>query len=102
VEPGEDPRETALRELREETGWFAEDADALGRFSMHSNFHIGWGHFFLARGAAPAGARGDQDLEAARVQLVTPGDLDAALEDGRIVTVHDALCARLGLAAAAR
>ncbi|MEQ8403746.1 MAG: NUDIX hydrolase [Oceanicaulis sp.] len=99
VEPGEDPKTAALRELREETGWRAEDAQSLGRFSMHSNFHIGWGHFFIASGAAQSGARGDQDLEAARVQLMSVAELESALTDGRIVTVHDALCARLGLGA---
>lgn len=99
LEAGENPREAAHRELCEETGWTAPNLEFLGRFSMHSNFHIGWGHFYVARGAQPAGERGRQDLELARLALLSKHEVDAAISDGRIATVHDALCARLGLSA---
>ncbi|MGX6648984.1 NUDIX hydrolase [Maricaulaceae bacterium MS644] len=96
VEPGEEPGEAGLRELREETGWTAERVEPLGRFSMHSNFHIGWGNFYLARGAVRCGERGAQDVERASVRLVSTEMITRALNDGQIVTVHDALCANLG------
>ena len=99
VEPGEDPAQTALRELVEETGYEAESVTQLGRFCMHSNFGLGWGSFFLANGARRRQERGDQDLEAADIHALDVADLEAAIADGEVVTVHDALCARLALAA---
>ena len=99
VEPGEDPAAAALRELTEETGYRAASVTPLGRFCMHSNFAIGWGNFFLAEGVTGAPGRQTDDLETASVRLLDEAALDAALSDGGIATVHDALCARLALAA---
>ena len=99
VEPGEDPAGAALRELSEETGFTADRVKALGRFCMHSNFGVGWGNFFLAEGVRGAPGRDTDDLETAAVRCLDEAALEAALHDGEIVTVHDALCARLALAA---
>ena len=84
-----------------ETGWIGEEPEFLGRFVMQSNFGIGQGSFFRARGRR-VGERSAHDAEAAEVRLVTRADLEAALTDGRIITFHDALCARLGLAQPSR
>jgi len=98
VESGESPEEAGLRELQEETGYKADGLEFLGRFSMHSNFHIGWGHFYRALGAVVKVAeRGSQDFERATVSLLDSAALDRALSDGCLITVHDALCARLGV-----
>ena len=99
VDPGEDPAAAALRELSEETGYAAASVGPLGRFCMHSNFGIGWGHFFLAEGVTGAPRRDTDDLETAAVRLLDAGELGAALDDGEVATVHDALCAHLALAA---
>jgi ADP-ribose pyrophosphatase len=99
LEPGEDPAAAAVRELREETGYRAASVRPLGRFAMHSNFGIGWGNFFLAEGVTGAPDRRTDDLETASVRLLDDRALEAALADGDMVTVHDALCARLALAA---
>lgn len=101
VEAGEDPANTALRELLEETGYLADGVAALGRFCMHSNLGLGWGNFFLATGVRRGQAPGTQDLETAEVRRLDATRLDAALKAGEIATVHDALCAHLGLAATA-
>ena len=97
VEAGEDPALAALRELTEETGFSAQGVQPLGRFCMHSNFGIGWGNFFLAHGVAGTPGRDTDDLESASVCLLTPCEVEQALSDQEIVTVHDALCAQLGL-----
>lgn len=99
VETGEDPAPAALRELVEETGFSAKTVRPLGRFIMHSNFGVGWGNFFLADGVAEGAGRATDDLETARVHRLTQDQLETALSTGEICTVHDALCARLALAA---
>lgn len=97
VEPGEDPALAAMRELTEETGFIAQKVKPLGRFCMHSNFAIGWGNFFLATGVSGAPSRDTDDLEKAAVCLLTQDEVTSALASQEIVTVHDALCAQLGL-----
>jgi ADP-ribose pyrophosphatase len=97
VEFGESPAVAALRELTEETGYQAASVKPLGRFCMHSNLGIGWGNFFLAEGVSVAADRQTDDLEAASVHLLDDSSLTEALLNGEIATVHDALCARLGL-----
>lgn len=98
VDAGENPAQTALRELTEEAGYTAASVRPLGRFNMHANFGIGWGNFFLAEGLMRSGrASGDEDLETASVRLLEEADLRDALRDGEIATMHDALCALLAL-----
>ena len=56
-EPGEDPEDTARRELREETGYSARTLRRLGSFFSAPGFCDEVIHLFLADGLAP----GDQD-----------------------------------------
>ncbi len=101
IEAGEAAGATALRELLEETGYAADSVTPMGRFCMHSNLGLGWGHFFLATQARRHQAPRSEDLETAAVHMLEPAQLETALTDGAIATVHDALCAQLGLAASA-
>lgn len=87
-----------MRELSEETGYTADAPHLAGRFSMHSNFGVGWGSFFIASGARRVAEPASDDLEAPDILLVTPEDLRQALHNGRISTMHDAICAQFGLA----
>jgi ADP-ribose pyrophosphatase len=97
VEPGEDPAVAGLRELTEETGFKAESVRSLGRFCMHSNLGLGWGNFFITQGVTKISSRSTGDLEIAAVRRVTISELETATSNGSIATVHDALCAQLGL-----
>jgi ADP-ribose pyrophosphatase len=86
LEPGEDPEETARRELREETGYTAETLHSIGSFFSAPGFCDEVIHLFQAEGLTP----GEQDtdfgeeidlveipVEEGRRQLVKGGFEDA-------------------------
>ncbi|MGM7665499.1 NUDIX hydrolase [Microbacterium sp. A93] len=68
VEPGEDPRDAAVRELREETGYEAQEIVDLGATWANFGNHTNRVHHFLARGCT-------------RVA-------EQSLDGGEIITVH--------------
>ena len=53
LEPGEDPQDTARRELREETGYTAEKLGSLGAFFSAPGFCDEVIHLFVAEGLSP-------------------------------------------------
>lgn len=56
VEPGEDPKAGVLRELREETGYLANDAEYLGRIRPNPAMMSNYCSFYLARNVTAIGA----------------------------------------------
>lgn len=81
---GEDPREAARRELREETGYDARDFVSLG--SVHPNPAIQNNrcHTFLARGAFRAGDPQPDENEEIAVETVPLDDVPKLIADGTI------------------
>ncbi len=83
LEPGEDPLETAVRELQEETGFFPGDMRAAGGFYSAPGFCNEFLHFFVARDLRPQKLEGDEDedievevLGAARAsELILSGEI---------------------------
>jgi ADP-ribose pyrophosphatase len=102
MEAGETPDQTARRELREETGYTADEWRSLGSFTVDGNYGVCTEHVFLARNARPmtqAGGAGHDDLE--EIEVLTP-PLDealAALARGEFAQLSSA--AALALAAVA-
>ena len=86
LEPGEDPAETARRELAEETGYRAGRIDPLASFYMSPGILDERMHLFAARSlvAGPTALEAGEQIEPV---LVTWEDALAMTSDGRI---HDA------------
>jgi len=80
-EPGEQPAQTAARELREETGYTAETLTAIGTYYTSPGFADELMHAFAATeltGGVPSPEAGEE-LE---VGLFTAGELDAMARRG--------------------
>lgn len=83
VPPGEDPREGARRELREETGVVAADWRELARFHLSNSVTDEAGVLFLATGLAQESAE-PEPTEELEVRWVPFDEALAMTLDGRI------------------
>lgn len=98
IEPGEDPLTAAQRELREETGYAAEQWEALGTYRVDANRGAGMAHFFLARQAQPVARRDADDLEEQELLLLTRAEIKLALDQGEFKVLAWAAIMALALA----
>ncbi|MDN4594118.1 NUDIX domain-containing protein [Polycladomyces subterraneus] len=72
LEPGEDPRVCAFRELEEETGYRAEEMTPLVSFYTSPGFADEIIHLYVATGLQRGEARPDQDEFVELVELTLP------------------------------
>ncbi len=96
---GEEPLAGAKRELREETGFEADEWIPLGRYVVDPNRGCGAMHAFLARGVRKVREPESGDLEEQELVLLPFADARARLRAGEVAQLSTA--AALGLAAIA-
>ena len=84
LEPGEDPDETAMRELREETGYRAATLERIGGSWMAPGFTSEYIHFYLATGLSHDPLPQDEDEDLSEPIAMSEEELGTAVDDGRI------------------
>jgi ADP-ribose pyrophosphatase len=84
VDPGEEPRATAARELFEETGYEAAEVVFLGKTRPNPAIQDNWIHTFLARGAEYRREPLNEGTERTRVRLVPHDHIPALIAAGDI------------------
>ncbi len=82
LEPNEEPLAAIQRELREETGYAADQWTFLGRYAVDGNRGNGHAHLFLARGARYIQPIDADDLEEQELLLLTRTEIANALAAG--------------------
>jgi 8-oxo-dGTP pyrophosphatase MutT (NUDIX family) len=87
LEPDEPPLDAAKRELREETGYEAEDWTDLGTYAVDANRGNGRAHVFLAEGAVRVGEPDGDDLEDQELLVLSRDDVVAALLRGEFKVI---------------
>jgi len=84
VDPGEEPHETAARELFEETGYEAAEVVFLGKTRPNPAIQDNWIHTFIARGVEYRQEPLNQGTERTRVRLVPLGLIPSLIAEGAI------------------
>ena len=85
LNPGEDPRECAIRELKEETGYRVRRIEALGSFFSAPGFCDEQLHVFYAELESQPGAQQPDPDEVLEVVLIEPRAFEAMLKRGEII-----------------
>ena len=85
MDPGEEPLESAKRELKEETGYTAEDWTQLTEYYPTAGFTNEYIHIYLARGLTP----GETDFDETEVIEVEEYTLDELLAMIKTGEIHD-------------
>jgi 8-oxo-dGTP pyrophosphatase MutT (NUDIX family) len=84
MDEGESPRDTADRELFEETGYAARELVSLGSTRPNPAIQNNWVHTFLALGAERRGEPANDGTEQTIVRLFPLAEINSLVAQGRI------------------
>lgn len=85
LDPGESPEVAAARELREETGYVAQNIRYIGRMMPNPAINTAWQHVVLAEGCRQSAVQKFDPFEQIEVELHPLAGVSQMIRDGRIV-----------------
>jgi 8-oxo-dGTP pyrophosphatase MutT (NUDIX family) len=97
LDAGEEPLACAQRELREETGYVADDWRHLSSVVLDSNRGNTRAHLFLARGARQVAAPHLDDTEDLAARFLAPDEILAMIRSGDLDSIASVTCALLAV-----
>ena len=97
LDTGEEPLACAQRELREETGYVADDWRHLTSVVLDSNRGNTRAHLFFARGARQVAAPHLDDTEDLATRFLAPDEILAMIHSGELDSVASVTCALLAM-----
>jgi 8-oxo-dGTP pyrophosphatase MutT (NUDIX family) len=84
IDPGESGEEAARRELREETGYDADEILYIGKVAPNPAIHNNYCYSYIARNARMNGSQSLEGTEDIEVLLVDPAEVPQLILDGAI------------------
>lgn len=96
VENGEDPSQTARRELLEETGYYSNDLIYLGAYYQDQGCSAAYNHYFLALNCKKIKEQNLDEGEFIKYILVNNIELNELMRDGYIAGLNSAFAIEKG------
>ena len=85
IDEGETPKEAAIRELREETGYAAKDVVSIGHYTLDYSMFEQKGNLFVAYGIVKEGLQSLGIMEKIDIEIITIKEIKQLLFEGKIL-----------------
>jgi ADP-ribose pyrophosphatase len=85
IDEGESPKEAAIRELKEETGYSAKDVISIGHYTLDYSMFDQRGNLFVAYGLVKVGNQSLGIMEKIDVERMSIKEIKRLLFEGKIV-----------------
>jgi ADP-ribose pyrophosphatase len=85
IDKGETPREAAIRELREETGYTATDVISIGHYTLDYSMFEQKGNLFVAYGLIKEGLQSLGIMEKIDIEVITVKEIKHLLFEGKVL-----------------